>query len=91
MTPECQAINDNYLSQYSYYVWALAIVLPINALLNVPARIRASKYIHKELSEKILAAPVAFFDVTPVGRILNRFNKDMVSQRLVLFHFIGRY
>ena len=81
----CMASNDSYLAKYSYLVWGVCLSYVINTLLLVPARIRASRVIHKDLSEKILAAPVAFFDVTPVGRILNRFNKDMVSQRIVLF------
>ncbi|KAK8803865.1 hypothetical protein WA158_001559 [Blastocystis sp. Blastoise] len=77
LTPECLAISDTYLSWYSYLIIGLSIFLILNALLNVPARISASRHIHKELSSKIMAAPIAFHDITPVGRILNRFNKDM--------------
>lgn len=37
----------------------------------------ASKTIYTELIEKILGAPIRFFDSTPTGRILNRLSKDM--------------
>lgn len=37
-----------------------------------------SSKLHKFLLDATLGAPVAFFDVTPIGRILNRFSSDMV-------------
>merc|ERR1712106_597043 len=33
--------------------------------------------IHKKMLNSIMMSPMAFFDVTPSGRILNRFSKDM--------------
>ncbi|OQS03052.1 ATP-binding Cassette (ABC) Superfamily [Thraustotheca clavata] len=40
--------------------------------------IHCSKTLHERLFTKVLAAPVTtFFDVTPVGRILNRFSSDL--------------
>lgn len=39
---------------------------------------RASKIIHEEMIENVMNAPInLYFDVTPVGRILNKFSKDL--------------
>ncbi|KAJ3337822.1 hypothetical protein HDU93_000441 [Gonapodya sp. JEL0774] len=39
--------------------------------------IRASLLLHKNMLENIMKSPQSFFDQTPLGRILNRFSKDM--------------
>lgn len=39
--------------------------------------IHAGKTLHASLVKNILASPMMFFDTTPLGRILNRFSKDM--------------
>ncbi|KAG9062305.1 Multidrug resistance-associated protein 1 [Linnemannia hyalina] len=43
------------------------------------ARIRASERIHSHLLEKVFRLPMAFFDTTPVGRIINRFSSDIFA------------
>jgi len=36
-----------------------------------------TKQIHEDMLSKVLNAPInLYFDVTPIGRILNRFSKD---------------
>lgn len=41
--------------------------------------IKAGCILHDDMLKNILRSPMAFFDVTPLGRILNRFGK--------VFHF----
>ena len=39
--------------------------------------LRASENLHDQMTTAIMKAPVLFFDTNPVGRILNRFSKDI--------------
>ena len=41
------------------------------------AALRASEKLHDKTTMAIIKAPVLFFDTNPVGRILNRFSKDI--------------
>lgn len=38
---------------------------------------RAAKILHALLLDNVLKTPLQFFEVTPVGRILSRFSKDI--------------
>ena len=49
----------------------------INNIFIVFARIRASIKLHNSLLIHVIHAPMRFFDTTPIGRIINRFSKDM--------------
>ncbi|KAJ2602288.1 Transporter of the ATP-binding cassette (ABC) [Coemansia sp. RSA 1286] len=62
-----------------YIAIALANVVFISGrlLLQFWGSLKASRYMHKELLHTVLRAPVRFFDTTPVGRLINRFSKDM--------------
>ncbi|CAG2110754.1 unnamed protein product, partial [Medioppia subpectinata] len=39
--------------------------------------IKAATYLHFKMLEQIMHSPMSFFDTTPLGRILNRFSKDV--------------
>ncbi|KAJ1725528.1 Transporter of the ATP-binding cassette (ABC) [Coemansia erecta] len=62
-----------------YVAIALASILIISgrSLLQFWGSLKASKILHESLLHTVLRAPVRFFDTTPVGRLINRFSKDM--------------
>ena len=39
--------------------------------------VRAARVLHRQMLKTVLRAPMSFFDMTPLGRIINRFSKDM--------------
>jgi len=47
------------------------------------ATLKAATKLHGTMLSRILRSPMAFFDTTPLGRVLNRFLKDMVSLKPV--------
>lgn len=53
-------------------------------LLFTKATLDAAIKIHEFLLKNLMRLPMAFFDVTPMGRILGRFSNDIngVDQRL---------
>lgn len=75
--PHTDAETYYYLGIYAVFGMVGVLGLTIRSLALAYHRLGASRKLHNDLSRSILRAPVAFFDVTPVGRILNRFAADM--------------
>lgn len=86
----------------SYYVLTYAILSTLTVvafffrvIIVAYGSLRASKELHKAVLHKILRSPIRFFETTPLGRILNRFSKDMkdIDQEVAFYtgDFIGNF
>ena len=53
----------------------LALFVLFYALISTASMVRASSKLHKYMLYNILRSPMSFFDMTPIGRILNQFSR----------------
>ncbi|KAF9285150.1 hypothetical protein BGZ88_009647 [Linnemannia elongata] len=90
-----------YLVIYAVIIFAYILIdVWLTYVCNVIACVRASVILHENVLARVLRLPMAFFDVTPQGRILNRFSSDIgdidevVPESFIclltcLFNFVG--
>lgn len=89
MVPEsiksfAQEIQDGSAVDVAYYLGIYFLIgmlslglTTMRLLILFLGSLRASRTIHSQLLDRILRAKVRFFDVTPLGRIVNRFSSDL--------------
>lgn len=65
------------LGIYGSLVGAASLFAFIRAYVFLLASLRCSERLHDKMVVAIVQAPLLFFDTNPVGRILNRFSKDV--------------
>lgn len=83
-TVQDPAKRDMYLGVYGALGVGQAMSVVIASVLTFVGGLKAARVIHLELLKNIMKTPLGFFDVTPVGRILNRFSKDVDTLDTVL-------
>uniref|UniRef100_A0A8C3W6N7 Multidrug resistance-associated protein 4 n=1 Tax=Catagonus wagneri TaxID=51154 RepID=A0A8C3W6N7_9CETA len=75
---ETQKLDLNwYLGIYSGLTVSVVLFGISRSLLVFYVLVSSSQSLHNKMFESILRAPVLFFDRNPIGRILNRFSKDI--------------
>ncbi|KAI9179643.1 Transporter of the ATP-binding cassette (ABC) [Blastocladiella emersonii ATCC 22665] len=75
-----QTVDVNfYLGVYSIIGLVTVFVQFGQSYYKYIGSMRASRRLHSQLLNSVLAAPVSFFDSTPTGRLQNRFSQDMGS------------
>ncbi|KAK4517554.1 uncharacterized protein ATC70_000894 [Mucor velutinosus] len=79
-----QEIQDGSSVDVGYYLGIYFLIgmlslglTTMRSLILFLGSLRASRTIHSQLLDRILRAKVRFFDVTPLGRIVNRFSSDL--------------
>ncbi|XP_074521778.1 ATP-binding cassette sub-family C member 12-like [Halichoeres trimaculatus] len=80
-----------HLRFYQTIYGAVAVVMVLLAVIKCFSytwiTLKASCKLHDTMFHKIVFSPMSFFDVTPTGRILNRFSRDQEEVDAVLpFH-----
>ncbi|GFN89163.1 tyrosine-protein kinase ryk [Plakobranchus ocellatus] len=62
---------------YGMLLLAMLVILVGRSYVFVKILLRASTFLHKRLLKKTLKSPMKFFDMTPIGIVLNRFSADL--------------
>ncbi|XP_017854480.1 multidrug resistance-associated protein 7 [Drosophila busckii] len=65
-----------YLSIFAGIALSNSLVTLTRAFLFAFAGIKAAIFMHEQLLQRVMFAKFSFFDITSVGRILNRFSSD---------------
>ncbi|EPB91889.1 hypothetical protein HMPREF1544_01183 [Mucor circinelloides 1006PhL] len=75
--------NSNNTHDTNYYVNIYILINLVNILFSLTryvttfsGGIRAGRKLYILLLDRVLKAPLRFFDTTPIGRVVNRFSKD---------------
>jgi ATP-binding cassette subfamily C (CFTR/MRP) protein 1 len=67
-----------YIGIYFVFGVGAAVLTVVQTLiLWIFCSIEASRKLHEKMATAIFRSPMSFFDVTPAGRILNRFSSDI--------------
>ncbi|KAI9348731.1 P-loop containing nucleoside triphosphate hydrolase protein [Zopfochytrium polystomum] len=70
--------NAFYLGIYAAIVVAASVLAyGTNMTMNTVTGLNASRKMHEDMLKSVMRAPMAWFDVTPTGRITNRFTQDI--------------
>ncbi|KPI82488.1 putative multidrug resistance-associated protein, partial [Leptomonas seymouri] len=69
--------DATYLYVYLALVTTGIVAHPIRRLCIYPVLRRGCRTIHDELLRSVSSGTMTFFDTTPLGRIVNRFSKDL--------------
>ncbi|KAG8247449.1 Canalicular multispecific organic anion transporter 1 [Homalodisca vitripennis] len=66
-----------YLSVYAALGVGQAIFNMVSNLSLSLGCLFAAAWLHNTMLQRVLRAPMSYFDTTPLGRIINRFSKDI--------------
>ncbi|CAG8620597.1 18107_t:CDS:10 [Acaulospora morrowiae] len=66
-----------YIGIYCLWGVSSAVFSLISGVVFSVSGVRAAMKLHDNAIRRVLRAPTSFFDTTPLGRIINRFSKDV--------------
>lgn len=68
---------DFYLGIYSGLTVATIVFGFLRTTMMFNVLVKSTQVLHNRMFTAILRTPVRFFDINPIGRVLNRFSKDI--------------
>lgn len=71
------AIRDLYLGVYGGLGVLTGAVLFLSSIALAYGCLNAARVLQAKMLRRTLRLPMAFYDTTPVGRVMNRFTKDV--------------
>ncbi|KAI0696160.1 multidrug resistance-associated ABC transporter [Cytidiella melzeri] len=75
--PSAQEHPYFYIGIYASITLAVAVLNVLGAVIQYTGALRASRKLFKQLLVAVVRATMRWHDVTPQGRMLNRFSKDV--------------
>lgn len=69
--------NAFHFSYFLFLFFCLVFTVFLSTLSLFLATLEAARYLHNDFLTKIIRARPCFFDVTPIGRLINRFSNDV--------------
>jgi ABC-type multidrug transport system fused ATPase/permease subunit len=96
----CHLQTNQRIGIYAGLVGSSTLLAFTRAILFFYICIRAAKKLHNITFSAVLRMPTRFFDINPIGRILNRFSKDIgflddilpntfYDYLTIMFHFLA--
>jgi ABC-type multidrug transport system fused ATPase/permease subunit len=71
--------QEFYISGYAIFIGGVALISFLSSVFYAYCNLRGSSRLHDRVFAKVLRGTSSWFDVTPIGRILNRFSGDLDS------------
>lgn len=65
-----------YIIVYGVLAGGTVLLLCLEQLFSARAGVAASTWLYQNMSSSLVKAPIWFFDITPLGRIINRISRD---------------
>ena len=69
--------RNMYLGVYGGIGLLQSVIVMSYTVIRTLSTLNASRQLHKNMLTRVMMSPMSFFDTTPVGRIVNRFGKDV--------------
>ncbi|KAJ4703009.1 ABC transporter C family member 2-like [Melia azedarach] len=66
-----------YIAIYTLLAFGQVTVTLVNSYWLIVSSLRAAKRLHDSMLDSILRAPMLFFHTNPIGRVINRFSRDI--------------
>ncbi|OQR70921.1 multidrug resistance-associated protein 1-like, partial [Tropilaelaps mercedesae] len=78
-------ITASHLTNYLLFGAGQGVSIGLGSLVLAIGCLQAASRLHNAMLYRVLRAPMSFFDSTPLGRLLNRFGKDVDQLDLELW------